>query len=84
MIPAVLAELEPDHTVLDMCAAPGSKSMQILETMQYQQLQASTPGAGASKVHAPGVLVANDLDSKRVNNVGMLPVQTTFESVSKS
>ena len=31
MIPVTLLNIEPQHKVLDMCAAPGSKTIQILE-----------------------------------------------------
>jgi tRNA (cytosine34-C5)-methyltransferase len=31
MVPPVVLGVEPHHKVLDMCAAPGSKTSQILE-----------------------------------------------------
>lgn len=31
MIPVTLLKIESDHKVLDMCAAPGSKTIQIIE-----------------------------------------------------
>lgn len=33
MIPPLFLDIEPHHRVLDMCAAPGSKSAQILESL---------------------------------------------------
>ena len=33
MIPPLLMDIQPGMTVLDMCAAPGSKAMQLLEMM---------------------------------------------------
>ncbi|KAH9261810.1 hypothetical protein BASA81_000466 [Batrachochytrium salamandrivorans] len=33
MIPALLLDVQPGNRVLDMCAAPGSKSLQILEAL---------------------------------------------------
>ena len=53
MIPVPLLNIEPHHSVLDMCAAPGSKTVQILEFLH------SGPG------EPTGFVVANDKDSKR-------------------
>ncbi|EPS38481.1 hypothetical protein H072_7778 [Dactylellina haptotyla CBS 200.50] len=33
MIPPLLMDVEPHHTVLDMCAAPGSKTAQLIEAI---------------------------------------------------
>lgn len=33
MIPPLLLDVRPEHTVLDLCAAPGSKSAQIIEAI---------------------------------------------------
>ena len=33
MIPPLLLDIQPGHTVLDMCAAPGSKSAQLIELL---------------------------------------------------
>lgn len=33
MIPPLLLGIEPHHKVLDMCAAPGSKTGQLLELL---------------------------------------------------
>ncbi len=54
MIPVTLMKIDPSHTVLDMCAAPGSKSIQILETLHANGDRMNT-----------GMLIANDADSKR-------------------
>lgn len=51
MIPALILDVQPGNWVMDMCAAPGSKSLQILEALERH-------GRG-------GVLVANDVDTKR-------------------
>lgn len=53
MIPVTLMQIEPDHKVLDMCAAPGSKTIQILEYLHRDGMQNQ------------GFLVANDTDMKR-------------------
>lgn len=52
MIPPLLLDVQPHHYVLDMCAAPGSKSVQILEALHA--------------VDKPsGLFIANDADYKR-------------------
>jgi 16S rRNA C967 or C1407 C5-methylase (RsmB/RsmF family) len=54
MIPVTLLKIEPKHSVLDMCAAPGSKTIQILEYLH----------AGGEKV-IDGFVIANDTDAQR-------------------
>lgn len=54
MIPVTLLKIQPNHAILDMCAAPGSKSIQILETLHENLERMNT-----------GFLIANDADSKR-------------------
>eukprot|EP00117_Sycon_ciliatum_P008936 scpid54740/ scgid11435/ tRNA (cytosine(34)-C(5))-methyltransferase; NOL1/NOP2/Sun domain family member 2 len=54
MIPPLLLDVKPNHNVLDMCAAPGSKTAQIIEMMHSRD--GSVPS---------GLLVANDKDNKR-------------------
>ncbi|KAL8280323.1 hypothetical protein RQP46_007240 [Phenoliferia psychrophenolica] len=56
MIPPLLMDVQPHHYVLDMCAAPGSKSAQLLESLHALPRTASI---------APGLLIANDSDAKR-------------------
>ncbi|VDO80140.1 unnamed protein product [Heligmosomoides polygyrus] len=53
MIPPLLLNPESDHLVLDMCAAPGSKTAQLIEMMHE-----NTPNPS-------GMLIANDVDKKR-------------------
>ncbi|XP_054158247.1 RNA cytosine-C(5)-methyltransferase NSUN2-like [Oppia nitens] len=53
MIPALLMDLKPGYRVLDMCAAPGSKTAQIIEMLHSDD--------GVSE----GAVVANDVDNKR-------------------
>ncbi|BGP27162.1 tRNA (cytosine-5-)-methyltransferase [Rhodotorula toruloides] len=62
MIPPLLLDVQPGHTALDMCAAPGSKSVQILEALHGPALHA---GAGEKDVSPQGLLIANDSDAKR-------------------
>ncbi|GMF24597.1 unnamed protein product [Phytophthora fragariaefolia] len=57
MIPPLVLGVEPHHKVLDMCAAPGSKTSQLLESLHSQEFETGkTP---------TGVVVANDVDLKR-------------------
>ena len=52
MIPPLLMDIAPHHAVLDMCAAPGSKTAQLVEALHAQG-------------DASGFVLANDLDYKR-------------------
>jgi len=55
MIPPLLLQANASHYVLDMCAAPGSKSTQIIEDMMSSKPICSREG----------LLVANDVSTKR-------------------
>jgi len=52
MLPPLVLDVQPGNRVVDLCASPGSKSLQLLE-----QLELAAPGRG--------LLVANDVNSKR-------------------
>jgi 16S rRNA C967 or C1407 C5-methylase (RsmB/RsmF family) len=56
MIPPVVLAPEPHHAILDMCAAPGSKTSQLLEMVS------DIPKGQKEPV---GFVVANDSDAKR-------------------
>ncbi|EAU81513.1 tRNA (cytosine-5-)-methyltransferase [Coprinopsis cinerea okayama7 len=60
MIPPLFLDVEPHHKVMDMCAAPGSKTAQILEALHAQDTVTS------SSIPS-GLLVANDSDNKRTH-----------------
>lgn len=53
MIPPIVLDVQPHHSVLDMCAAPGSKTAQLIEALHAKNDQPS------------GFVVANDADYKR-------------------
>lgn len=57
MIPPLLLDVKPHHKVLDMCAAPGSKTAQIIEMLHADEDKSFATGTG--------VVVANDVDNKR-------------------
>ncbi|XP_061672159.1 RNA cytosine C(5)-methyltransferase NSUN2 [Syngnathoides biaculeatus] len=55
MIPPLLMKIEPHHKILDMCAAPGSKTAQLIE-MLHSDMEVPFP---------EGFVIANDVDNKR-------------------
>ena len=62
MVPPLLLDVRPEHTVLDMCASPGSKTLQILEALHAER------GDGGSRDDLGlqrGFVVANDANSRR-------------------
>ena len=61
MIPVNLIEIEESDIILDMCAAPGNKTIQILEIMEEKARMKSTLPTG--------VIIANELDPKRAGNM---------------
>ncbi|XP_045505292.1 tRNA (cytosine(34)-C(5))-methyltransferase [Colias croceus] len=54
MIPPVALQVEPHHKVLDMCAAPGSKTAQLIEFLHADEDKMPT-----------GFVIANDVDNSR-------------------
>lgn len=57
MIPPLLMDVQPHHAVLDMCAAPGSKTAQLVEALHAQD----------DVKPATGFVLANDSDYKRLH-----------------
>ncbi|XP_060915385.1 RNA cytosine C(5)-methyltransferase NSUN2 [Labrus mixtus] len=55
MIPPLLLKIESYHKILDMCAAPGSKTAQLIE-MLHADMDVPFP---------EGFVIANDVDNKR-------------------
>ncbi|XP_069898258.1 RNA cytosine C(5)-methyltransferase NSUN2 isoform X2 [Dipodomys merriami] len=55
MIPPLLLGVRPHHKILDMCAAPGSKTTQLIE-MLHADMNVPFP---------EGFVIANDVDNKR-------------------
>lgn len=56
MIPPILLEVKPTDKVIDLCAAPGSKTAQLIEALHAQPDKYSIP---------PGFVLANDVDNNR-------------------
>lgn len=58
MLPPLFMDVQPHHKVIDMCAAPGSKTAQLLEALHANDTATSTSIPS-------GLLIANDTDSRR-------------------
>lgn len=56
MVPPLLMDIQPDHLVLDLCAAPGSKTAQLIEMLHSGCAPGTMPR---------GLVIANDLDQER-------------------
>ncbi|RMZ87439.1 hypothetical protein DV736_g5334, partial [Chaetothyriales sp. CBS 134916] len=81
MIPPLCMDVKPWHTVLDLCAAPGSKSAQLIEMLHAGEEDrarktASYIANGQDRPLGPefsddgrstGLLIANDIDYKRAH-----------------
>ncbi|ETN44147.1 uncharacterized protein HMPREF1541_10697 [Cyphellophora europaea CBS 101466] len=81
MIPPLLMDIKPGMTVLDLCAAPGSKSAQLIEMLHDGEEERSRKVAentanGLARPEgaeyeddgrSPGLLIANDVDYKRAH-----------------
>lgn len=61
MIPPLFLDVKRDHLVLDMCAAPGSKTTQLVEQM-YLDCMRDTDQNYKSPT---GLVIANDSDQQR-------------------
>ncbi|KAI9072106.1 hypothetical protein K1719_045928, partial [Acacia pycnantha] len=58
MVPPLFLDVHSNHFVLDMCAAPGSKTFQLLDIIHQSCKVGSLPD---------GMVMANDLDVQRCN-----------------
>ena len=61
MIPVNLVDIDESDIILDMCAAPGNKTIQILEIMSEK--------ARTKNTLPSGVIIANEVDEKRAGNM---------------
>lgn len=59
MVPPLFLDVCSDHVVLDMCAAPGSKTFQLLEIIHKKSFDSGRL--------PDGMVVANDVDVQRSN-----------------
>mmetsp|Transcript_46111 Transcript_46111/g.116098 ORF Transcript_46111/g.116098 Transcript_46111/m.116098 type:complete len:773 (-) Transcript_46111:48-2366(-) len=60
MVPPLFMHCEAHHRVLDMCAAPGSKTTQLLEELMSKAGDSALP---------TGVVVANDANERRAQTL---------------
>lgn len=60
MVPPILLDMRPGLTAIDLCAAPGSKTAQILDT-----LSSKGPDDSQRDLAENGLVLANDADIKR-------------------
>lgn len=81
MIPPLVMDIRPGMTVLDLCAAPGSKSAQLLELINAGEEERARQVAQnladgldrpegieyADDGRSTGLLIANDVDYKRAH-----------------
>ncbi|KAH0487250.1 MAG: hypothetical protein KVP17_002490 [Porospora cf. gigantea B] len=76
MVPPLALTVRPNHVILDMCAAPGSKTSELLDMLMWDYI-ATRSAAPSGNVHVgvpvpKGAILANDVDVKRA---GMLSHQ---------
>lgn len=64
MIPPLVLDINKGQDVLDMCAAPGSKTAQLLEYLNNDPTKSEEPKL-IDSVFNDGMVVANDVDNKR-------------------
>eukprot|EP00435_Cladocopium_sp_Y103_P037151 s29_g9.t2 len=58
LVPPLLLEVKPQDLLLDLCAAPGSKTLECIELMRENGQKSSQDGE-------TGVVIANDADAER-------------------
>lgn len=62
MLPVALADPKPGEAILDLCAAPGSKTTQI--AARISPTPGPSPGGGGEP--SKGIVIANDMQEKRL------------------
>ncbi|KTW30461.1 uncharacterized protein T551_01744 [Pneumocystis jirovecii RU7] len=66
MIPALLLDVKSHHSVIDLCASPGSKTAQLLEAIHANINDGDESlNSNVSQIYPRGFLIANDVDFKR-------------------
>lgn len=66
MVPPLLLDVRAGHSVVDLCASPGSKTQQILELLAVDAGASRSDNVKGGGVGATaGLVIANDADIKR-------------------
>lgn len=65
MIPPVLLDIKSGQNVLDMCAAPGSKTAQIIEFLHQESNCTFIADNQTKRKFLDGLVVANEVDNRR-------------------
>ena len=65
MVPVILLQVEPHHRVLDLCAAPGSKTTQVLEALYSSRCLYSINFHLLYDSHTAGMVIANYSNARR-------------------
>ncbi|KAK4472985.1 hypothetical protein MN116_004183 [Schistosoma mekongi] len=68
MLPPLLLDIRSHHTILDLCAAPGSKSAQLVELLHSDAeavLSRSDSESAPKYIEPTGMVIANDVDQRR-------------------
>ena len=70
MIPVWLLNIQSHHRILDMCASPGSKTIQAVDALynsDYEKSESGTSSNNKSNSALPptGFVIANEIDPKR-------------------
>ncbi|EEB07022.2 tRNA (cytosine-5-)-methyltransferase [Schizosaccharomyces japonicus yFS275] len=68
MLPPLFLDFEPHHVVLDMCAAPGSKTAQLIEAIYKDPKRAQMLVHQINRLNSPNVLVINH-DASQMPNI---------------
>lgn len=64
MLPPLVLGVKEHHAILDLCAAPGSKSAQLVELL-HADAESKCPDVGNHYAEPSGIVLANDFDRKR-------------------
>ena len=68
MLPPMLLDVKPGHKVLDMCAAPGSKTAHLIEAL-HGELEEDDQSSQGYPFPQESLVIANDVDSKRCHTL---------------